>query len=484
MLSNRSIGIRTLSLGWLLLLVTAGFWIWVFVWDNDSLADHTALQRYLLYNEFLLVGILFGTGGKRQVVHGPHKELIAAVRRSGRQTAAALGCVFVAAFVLADTAVSRSFFLSYIPWLFLTLVFSNYLMPRWLGRWAFSGVREERVALAGTIEQARQIKTWLDSKSLLGFRTVGLVCPEKSPDFEPSNPAIHPMVGRGSRSQTAAFPVLGTIESLDEIFQRASITQLIVLDLSLGPERLQKLAHLCERAAVRLLAVHDLNCYFNHTTMTFEDDGVRFIGLREEPLESPINRFVKRVMDLAIATPVILFVLPLTTALVWLVQRVQSPGPVFFRQARIGIKGQPFRVLKYRTMHVNGHRESAQASKDDPRIYPAGRWLRKISLDELPQFVNVFKGEMSVVGPRPHLQEHDELWMRVMGKYIIRRFIRPGITGWAQVNGFRGEIHSETDIQKRVEADIHYLENWSFSLDCVIVLKTIKHCVAPPSSAY
>jgi len=121
---------------------------------------------------------------------------------------------------------------------------------------------------------------------------------------------------------------------------------------------------------------------------------------------------------------------------------------------------------------------------DDPRIFAAGKWLRKFSIDELPQFINVLKGDMSIAGPRPHLPQHDEIFAKVMNRYLIRKFIRPGITGLAQVNGFRGEIHSEKDIQQRVESDIYYLERWSFGLDCLIVLKTIMHCVFPPRSAY
>jgi putative colanic acid biosynthesis UDP-glucose lipid carrier transferase len=145
---------------------------------------------------------------------------------------------------------------------------------------------------------------------------------------------------------------------------------------------------------------------------------------------------------------------------------------------------RPFKMFKYRTMHVSQSDEARQASKNDSRIFSAGRWMRRFSVDELPQFLNVLLGDMSVVGPRPHLPKHEELFAQVMRKYVIRRFIRPGLTGWAQVNGFRGEIHSEADVQKRVEADLHYLENWSFSLDCLIILRTVKHCLFPPRSAY
>jgi putative colanic acid biosynthesis UDP-glucose lipid carrier transferase len=353
----------------------------------------------------------------------------------------------------------------------LTLFFSNYVAPKRLSKWVFSGNRKERVALAGTTEQADQIKPWLERKRIIGLHPVGVVCPQPVLEYKAN--------GNGT-----SFRVLGSLDEMNEIFKKESITQLIVLDLSMGPERLRNLTKLCEGAAVRILALDGLDSYFNHTTMIFEDDGVRIIGLREEPLESPVNRFVKRAMDLAIAIPTVILVLPFTTVLVWLLQRLQSPGPIFFCQERIGMMGQSFMVFKYRTMQTNHGDEARQASSNDQRIYPAGRWLRKLSIDELPQFINVLKGDMSVVGPRPHLQKHEEMWIRVMSRYVVRRFIRPGITGYAQINGFRGEVRTEADVQKRVEKDIYYLENWSWSLDCIIVLKTVKQCICPPSSAY
>jgi exopolysaccharide biosynthesis polyprenyl glycosylphosphotransferase len=362
--------------------------------------------------------------------------------------------------------VSRSFLFSYLPWLYLSLLFSNYLAPRVLGQFAFSGERVERVALAGTAQQAAQLKPWLERKSMVGLRTIGLICPSTV------STSISP------------FPVLGTIENLGSILRQSSITQVILLDLSIGAKLVQQMTELCEDAAVRLLALHDLNDYFNHNTTTFEDDGVRFIGLREEPLESPLNRFYKRTLDLAVAVPVVMLILPWFIALVWILHRLQSPGPVFFTQTRNGTMGRPFKMYKFRTMDVNHRLGSQQASRNDPRVFPAGRALRKLSIDELPQFINVLLGQMSVVGPRPHLPEHEEIFVHAMKKYVIRRFIQPGVSGWAQVNGFRGEVHQEIDIQKRVEADIHYLENWSFSLDCLIILKTIKQCIFPPQTAY
>jgi putative colanic acid biosynthesis UDP-glucose lipid carrier transferase len=135
-------------------------------------------------------------------------------------------------------------------------------------------------------------------------------------------------------------------------------------------------------------------------------------------------------------------------------------------------------------MRLHNQPASKQATQDDPRIYPAGRWFRRSSVDELPQFINVLKGEMSVVGPRPHLIEHNEQFARAMHNYHVRAHVKPGITGLAQVRGFRGETRSEEDVIKRVQSDIYYLENWTFGMDCRIVLATVFHVVGPPKTAY
>jgi exopolysaccharide biosynthesis polyprenyl glycosylphosphotransferase len=465
MLANRSIGIRTLTLLCQLVIVTLSYWGWLFIWESSFFEGSAELQHYTLYNEFLLIGILFGLRNKREV-SGPSKDWVIANRKSVQQAILGLFSVFLIVFALKDTLISRSFFFSYLPWLYSSLLFTNFWLPRSLGHWAFSGVREERVALAGTSENVGRIKQWLDRKSVMGLKTVGLV------STEPCSGTASPV------------PVLGTLDQMGDILRVNGITQLIVLDLSAGSERLRYLTQLCEDAAVRLVVVHDLNSYFNHNTIVFEDDGVRFIGLREEPLESPLNRVAKRMLDITVAALVVFLILPFTNLLVWVLQRFYSPGPLYYRQVRNGMLGRPFRIYKYRTMHVDNDNEDRQAAKNDSRVFPAGAWLRKLSIDELPQFINVLLGEMSIVGPRPHLPKHDEMFVKVMRNYLIRRFIRPGITGWAQVNGFRGEIHNESDIQNRVRADIHYLEHWSFSLDCLILLKTVRHCIFPPQTAY
>src|SRR5579863_6096101 len=163
---------------------------------------------------------------------------------------------------------------------------------------------------------------------------------------------------------------------------------------------------------------------------------------------------------------------------------MQSPGPVLFVQPRVGAQNREFKIMKFRTMHPSLNDEAKQATRQDQRAYPAGRWLRKFSVDELPQFFNVLTGEMSVVGPRPHLSRHNEVFARALNNFHVRANVKPGITGLAQIRGYRGEIKENSDIIERVNADIDYLEHWSFGLDCYIILQTIKQVILPPERAY
>jgi lipopolysaccharide/colanic/teichoic acid biosynthesis glycosyltransferase len=166
-------------------------------------------------------------------------------------------------------------------------------------------------------------------------------------------------------------------------------------------------------------------------------------------------------------------------------QAIQSPGPLFYRQTRAGLAMRPFRIFKFRTMRVDkGDAASKQATAGDPRIYPMGRLLRKTSLDEMPQFLNVFLGHMSLVGPRPHMIIHNRRFSDIMEKYHVRTFAKPGITGLAQMSGFRGEAKDENDVIERAKLDIKYIENWSLPFDFWIIFQTMLQVVKPPKTAY
>ena len=465
MVTHRSSGARSLRLLVQLTAVSLSYLLWLVIWEPESLVQPVFWSRYLLCGEFLLIALLFSFRVSPQLA-GPHQVLPQSIRLTVRQAGAGMFAILLVLFLVNDSAVSRSFLTSYTPWLLIVLFYCNHWLPHQLSLALFSKERQEHVILAGTVARARQLRPWLDRKRELGLVTIGMLVPA------------------GGRVDNPPFPILGELEEVDVAIQSTGVNQLIVLDLSPGAEWLRRATLACESNGVRLLAINSADEYFGHATIGFEDEGVQFVGLREEPLENPVNRLLKRLLDIAVSLPIILLLLPPVTLGVWLLQRFQSPGPVFFSQLRTGLMGRRFRMIKFRTMHLNHGQEARQASQHDERIYPAGRWMRRLSIDELPQFINVFLGDMSVVGPRPHLPQHDEAFARVMGRYTIRKFVPPGITGWAQINGFRGEIHGEQDVERRVNADIHYLESWSLSLDLTIILRTVWHCLVPPKTAY
>ncbi|WP_088845705.1 sugar transferase [Hymenobacter gelipurpurascens] len=186
-----------------------------------------------------------------------------------------------------------------------------------------------------------------------------------------------------------------------------------------------------------------------------------------------VDTDVKRIFDLTVASLVVLLVLSWLGPILALLIYVDSPGPILFKQLRTGRKGQPFYCLKFRSMRLNSESDFLQASPGDQRITRFGAFLRRNSLDELPQFINVLYGEMSIVGPRPHMIRQTEVYSQAIHNFMLRHTIPPGITGWAQINGFRGETKELSAMEKRVSSDLWYIENWSLALDARIVARTI-----------
>lgn len=195
------------------------------------------------------------------------------------------------------------------------------------------------------------------------------------------------------------------------------------------------------------------------------------------------NRIVKRVFDIVFSLIVCLLLLPFIP-IIWIIVKMQSPGPLIFAQERTGLNGDTFTCYKFRSMHVNSDADKVQATKNDPRKFPFGEFMRRTNIDELPQFFNVLKGDMSVVGPRPHMLYHTEMYSSVISKYMARHFSKPGITGWSQVTGYRGETKELWQMEERIKRDIWYNENWSFMLDLEIIIRTMLQVVSPDEHAY
>lgn len=207
------------------------------------------------------------------------------------------------------------------------------------------------------------------------------------------------------------------------------------------------------------------------------------LSIRHNPLKSTVNRIVKRTFDLVVSS-LFLCIYPLIYIPVAIGIKAGSPGPVYFKQERTGYLGRSFKCLKFRTMKVNATSDSCQATKNDPRKTRLGEFLRHSSIDELPQFINVWRGDMSIVGPRPHMLMHTEQYAELIDRYMLRHAVKPGITGWAQVNGYRGPTDELWKMERRVEYDVWYIENWSLLLDMKIMVRTIINAFRSDENAF
>jgi putative colanic acid biosynthesis UDP-glucose lipid carrier transferase len=208
------------------------------------------------------------------------------------------------------------------------------------------------------------------------------------------------------------------------------------------------------------------------------------LSLRKIPTDEPFNKFIKRAFDILLSLLVIVFVVSWLTPILGIFIKLETKGPVFFKQKRNGLDYKEFYCYKFRSMMPSLTADLYQATKGDTRVTKVGRIIRKTSMDELPQFINVLKGDMSVVGPRPHMVSHTHMYAERIDKFMVRHFVKPGITGLAQVSGYRGEVETDSDIINRVKHDIFYLENWSIFMDLRIVFQTVFNAVKGEKKAY
>lgn len=248
-------------------------------------------------------------------------------------------------------------------------------------------------------------------------------------------------------------------------------------------EKIIRIMRFCDRNAIHFFYVPR---QFGNYMLQLKAESIGSIEVmtnHEEPLLDPTNKMIKRTFDICFSLVVCFLLLPFIP-IIALIIKIQSPGPIIFKQKRTGLNGRTFNCYKFRSMHVNKNADMEQATKNDPRKFPFGNFMRKANIDELPQFFNVLRGDMSIVGPRPHMLHHTDIYSKLIGKYMVRHFSKPGITGLAQVTGYRGETKELWQMEERVKRDIWYIENWSFWLDVKIILMTIKSIFVHDSNAY
>ncbi len=287
----------------------------------------------------------------------------------------------------------------------------------------------------------------------------------------------------GELGDDLQFPILGKISDIAEYMKQHQVD---IVYMSLPMENRPRIVKLLDELKDTTASIYFLPDIFLSDLIqgnVGQVDGIPVITLYETPFAG-VDGIIKRLFDLVFSAAALVLISPILL-IISLGVKMSSPGPIIFKQRRYGLDGKEIVVYKFRTMTVaEDGAVVVQATKQDQRITGFGRLLRKTSLDELPQFMNVLQGRMSVVGPRPHAVAHNETYRKIIKGYMVRHKVRPGITGWAQVNGFRGETDTLDKMQSRIEYDIDYLRNWSAKLDIYIVLKTIAMLFRREKNAY
>jgi exopolysaccharide biosynthesis polyprenyl glycosylphosphotransferase len=434
------------------------------------LAPLTKSLNLLPYYLCVAVAMILSARSVQEVSGRFHRmNWIDAAWLATRQVAMVL--VFISGFMFAfkDRDLSRVFMISYLVLCWFMLVLINQGLPRMLSRAFFANARKVPTLFVGTLGGLEKLRGWLASKEALGLHATGFLSLEGTP--------LH-----GTQP-----PFLGELPDLGQRIEDTGAVQVVMLEIPRTQMEGRYVIEACQNKGARLLIYSNLAEQLRHPLITVSEEGHQFYTLQEEPLEDPFNRLLKRGYDVALSLPVVLLILPPLAFVTWVIQRLQSPGPLLFAQERTGYAHRPFRMFKFRSMRAvrqDAAAEAKQATRGDDRIYPFGRFLRRSSLDELPQFWNVLVGDMSAIGPRPHLIAHDRLFATQMNAYRTRFFAKPGITGLAQCNGFRGEITDPSLLQKRIELDLEYIATWSIWLDIQITFKTARQIIFPPKSAY
>jgi len=277
---------------------------------------------------------------------------------------------------------------------------------------------------------------------------------------------------------------LGRIDKLFYDLEHSKINSIIFCDDNIDVEIYKQIVEIAEHKMIRIYMVPDFkygNLGPNYFDVIHE---IPFLRLIREPLSNAKKQLLKRAFDVGFSLFVIVFLLSWLVPIVALIVKIESNESAFFLQKRSGLNNEPFNCIKFRSMMNNKHADIQTARKDDSRVTKFGAFMRKTSIDELPQFINVFLGEMSIVGPRPHMLSQTEMYSKITKKYMTRHIVKPGITGWAQVMGARGEIFSHRDMEKRIEKDVWYIQNWSFFLDMKIIFLTLYNIIKGDEQAY
>ncbi len=358
--------------------------------------------------------------------------------------------------------------------IFISIFVFSYSIGLLLNRFLYLGVRNyfkhkdylvNKIIILGYNETAIKLASYFEEESI-NSNLIGFV-----ENYKNVNEITH-------------YPILSEIKNLISIALKFNVKEIYSTISPKQNKYIYSLMQQAENNCIHFRVVPNLSDFLNNAVLVDYIRDLPILSNRHEPLEDMGHKIEKRIFDIFISSLVIIFILSWLIPLIAIIIKLESKGPIFFSQKRTGKNNSTFDCLKFRSMRVNKDADFKQASQNDNRITKVGKFIRKTSLDEFPQFLNVFIGQMSIVGPRPHMVKHTNDYSKIVDDYMVRHFLKPGITGWAQINGFRGEIKNSLQIKMRIHNDIWYLENWNVWLDVKIIFITIYSVFKGDKKAY
>jgi len=384
-------------------------------------------------------------------------QIINIIKNVVAQTVTAIFFIFF----IKENLFTRNFIAYYSLLLFVLVSIRLVIFKFVLQSLRKKGKNIRNLIIIGTGEVAKNFQNKINENPDFGYNFIGYL-DEKN----------------GNQDRYSDENIIGNINQLEEIIISNKVEEAVIALPESASKQMDGIIKICNRHAVKTHIIPD---YFKFISKKFRISMIGsfpIITARSEPLDEVQWRILKRIFDIIFSFLVTVLILSWLVPLAAIITKIFSPGPVFFIQERVGAKNKKFKCYKFRTLTVSDKKESfTPVFKDDPRITQLGKILRKTNIDEFPQFINVLKGDMSVVGPRPHAIPYDDKYGQIVDEIKLRHNVKPGITGWAQINGLRGDVFDEEEnikrTKKRIEFDLWYIENWSFWLDIQIILLTV-----------
>jgi putative colanic acid biosynthesis UDP-glucose lipid carrier transferase len=444
-----------------------GFIIAVIITYNKISFQLTTNEAFL----FLLLSVVWYVRGKAIGLYDEYRsrnfsfELIALIKNILFQALAAV----IILFIIRDIGLNRYFVIVYTAVLLVMLSLEKFSIRRLISYFRKKGRNIRKLLVIGAGDVGKNFFDSVESNPQFGYKIVGFLDDEKKTFLNGQ--------------------YLGKIDKLNEILYTLEVDDVIVALPKYADEKIEHVVECCRQNAVKLRIIPDYFRFMSNRYSLTMFAQFPMLSVREDSLDQLNSRLLKRAFDFSFSLLLFVFVFSWLWPIIAITIKLSSPGPVFFSQVRVGRRNRLFKTYKFRSMRtdskdINENGKYQQAKANDPRVTKIGAFLRKSNLDELPQFLNTLKGEMSIVGPRPHPRPLNDESHNSVNLYMQRHLVKPGITGWAQVSGHRGETSKPGAMQARIDHDIWYINNWTFWLDIQIIALTVWNMIVGDKNAY